>query len=232
MIDLHCHILPGVDDGSANVEESVKLLEMLGSQGVDTIVATPHFYATEDTPEQFLQRREDAYRQLQQAGVDTSKIIPGAEVAYYDGMHKSQVLEQMQIGASKLILIEMPFRNWNDRMIETVCSIQIQLGLQPVLAHIERYAGRQQLKKYKDMLLENGIFFQCNVTAFLNGFKSRRYFRMLQDGQVHFIGTDSHNLTNRAPKLDQAAVIIGKKIGPGLLPELNAYARELLFGEE
>ena len=232
MIDIHCHILPGVDDGSANVEMSAKLLEMLRRQGVDTLVATPHFYATEDTPEQFLQRRADGFAALQQAGIDTSHILPGAEVAYYDGMHKSQALEQMQLGNSRLLLVEMPFRNWSDRMIDVLCRIPDQLGLRPVLAHIERYPGRQQLAKYKDILLDNGVYFQCNATAFLQGFQSRRYFRMLQDGQIHFLGTDCHNLTTRAPQMDQAAAVITKKIGSGMLPELNAYARELLLLSE
>lgn len=232
MIDFHCHILPGVDDGSASVEESVKLLEMLGNQGVDTLVATPHFYATEDTPEQFLQRRQAGFDRLVDAGVDVSNILPGAEVAYYDGMHKSQALEQLQVGKAKLLLIEMPFHSWTSRMIDVLCRIPDELGLQPVLSHIERYAGYQQLPKYKDILLDNGIYFQCNATAFLQGFKSRRYLKMLASGQVHFLGSDCHNLTNRAPRLDEAAAVIGKKIGPGLLPELSAYAKELLFEEE
>lgn len=232
MIDFHCHILPGVDDGSASVEMSAKMLEMLHDQGIDTLVATPHFYPTEDTPEQFLQRRAEGFAALETAGIDTSYILPGAEVAYYDGMHKSDALTQMTVGNTDLLLVEMPFHNWTDRMIDVLCRIPDQLDLRPVLAHIERYPGRQQLAKYMDILLDNGIFFQCNATAFLQGFQSRRYFKMLREGQIHFLGTDSHNLTTRAPKMDQAAAVIAKKIGPGMLPELNAYARELLFGEK
>lgn len=231
MIDIHCHILPGVDDGSANVEMSKQLLEMLHAQGVDALVATPHFYATEDTPEQFLQRRAEGFDALEKAGVDIGHILPGAEVAYYNGMYNSQELEQLQLGNSGLLLIEMPFCDWDHQMMDTLCSIPDHLGLRPVLAHVERYPGRRQLRKYADMLLDNGIFFQCNASAFLKGFKSRRYFRMLQEGNIHFLGSDCHNLTTRAPQLDLAAEVIAKKIGPGMLPELSAYARELLFPE-
>jgi len=229
MIDLHCHVLPGVDDGSANAGMSAKMLEMLRSQGVDTLVATPHFYATEDTPEQFLQRRSEGFARLEQAGIDISHILSGAEVAYYDGMHKSQALEQMQIASSRLLLIEMPFRNWTDRMMDVLCRIPDQLGLQPVLAHIERYPGRQQLAKYQDILLDNGIYFQCNATAFLEGFKSHRYFKMLQKGQIHFLGTDCHNLTSRAPEMGRAVAAIEKKLGGNILSELDKSAKELLF---
>ena len=64
MIDLHTHILPNVDDGSSSLEESLALLRMLASQGVTLTAATPHFYATSDTPEQFFRRREAAWKQL------------------------------------------------------------------------------------------------------------------------------------------------------------------------
>ena len=64
MIDFHSHILPGMDDGSQTVEESLTLLEMLRAQGVDTVAATPHFYARENSPEVFLRRRREAWERL------------------------------------------------------------------------------------------------------------------------------------------------------------------------
>ena len=96
MIDLHTHILPGVDDGSPDAATSAQMLALLQQQGVDTLAATPHFYAWNDTPEAFLQRRRQGFERLQEAGIDTSHILPGAEVAYFDGMSKSQVLQQLQ----------------------------------------------------------------------------------------------------------------------------------------
>lgn len=232
MIDIHCHILPGVDDGSTNVEESAKLLEMLKRQGVRAMAATPHFYAVEDTPEAFLQRRSNAFAQLRQAGIPTDHILPGAEVAYFDEISHCDALTQLQLGNSRLLLVEMPFHDWNDRMVQQLCNIPAQLGLQPVLAHIERYPGRKQLSKYLDLLLEQGMYLQCNATAFLKGWKSRRYFRMLQKGQIHFLGSDCHNLTTRPPKMDLAAAAIEKRVGAGMIRELDALATELLFNEK
>lgn len=229
MIDIHSHILPEVDDGSANVEMSRKMLELLRAQGVTVFTATPHFYAWSNTPEAFLEKRQAGFDRLSAAGIDTSCILPGAEVTYYDGMGKSQALTQLQLGNSGLLLVEMPFSGWTDRMINEVCDLPVQLGLQPVLAHIERYSGRQQFPKYRDILLQNGVYFQCNAAAFLDGWKSRPYFQMLRRGEVHFIGSDCHNLTSRAPELGKAAAVIAKKCGPELLPALQERARELLF---
>ena len=232
MIDLHTHILPGVDDGSPDAATSAQMLALMQQQGVELLAATPHFYAWNDDPEAFLQRRQQGFDRLTEAGIHTDRILPGAEVAYFDGMSKSQVLQQLQLGHTGLLLVEMPFRNWNDRIIRDICELPMQLNLQPVLAHVDRYAGRQQLPKYKDTLLANGVFFQCNADAFLKGWSSRRYFKMLAMGQIHFLGSDCHNLTSRAPNLGAAATAIGKKIGPGLLPELKAFQKELLFSQK
>ena len=229
MIDLHTHILPGVDDGSPDAATSAQMLALLRQQGVDTLAATPHFYAWNDTPEAFLQRRQQGFERLQEAGIDTSHILPGAEVAYFDGMSKSQVLQQLQLGNTGLLLVEMPFRSWNDRIIQEICQLPIQQNLQPVLAHVDRYSSKQQLPKYMDTLLSNGVLFQCNADAFLKGWGSRKFLKMLAMGQIHFLGSDCHNLTSRAPNLGAATAIIEKKIGPGLLPALQEQAKELLF---
>lgn len=231
MIDIHSHILPEVDDGSASVEMSCKMLELLRAQGVTVFTATPHFYAWNDTPEAFLQRRQAGYDRLVRAGVDTASLVLGAEVTYYDGMGKSQALTQLQLGRSGMLLVEMPFSNWTERMVREVCDLPVQLGLQPVLAHIERYDGKQQFPKYRDTLMQNGVYFQCNAAAFLDGWKSRPYLQMLRRGEVHFIGSDCHNLTSRAPELGKAAAVIAKKCGPELLPALQERAMELLFPE-
>ena len=69
LTDFHSHILPGVDDGSTSVEESIAMLRMLSRQGVSHVVATPHFYPNYDDPEQFLRRRKDVYEDLLAANI-------------------------------------------------------------------------------------------------------------------------------------------------------------------
>ena len=110
MIDLHTHILPNVDDGSSSLDESLALLRMLASQGVTLTAATPHFYATSDTPEQFFRRREAAWKQLSGAMESSMPcVLLGAEVAFYRNISQMQQLERFCIGSSRLLLLEMPF---------------------------------------------------------------------------------------------------------------------------
>lgn len=228
MIDLHSHILPGIDDGSQNPEMTRRLLEEMTRQGVKTVVATPHFYAACDNPEAFLQRREDAMRQVAALQGKFPRIIPGAEVAYFDGMGNSDQLAQLQIGTSGLLLVEMPFCPWTERMILQITELQLQLGLIPVLAHVNRYRRKDQLLRHMDKLLDSGVLFQCNAEAFLSPFFRRWALKLLAAGKIHFLGSDTHNLTTRPPKLQQAARIITKKLGADALAGLTAFTADML----
>ena len=227
MIDLHTHILPNMDDGSKSAEETAQLLLLLQQQGIKTVAATPHFYAQE-TPEAFLERRQKAVEQLPVLQEGAPQILLGAEVAYFAGMGNSEALIPLQLGDTKLLLIEMPFGPWNDHMIEEICEIPSQLGLIPVLAHVNRYPGRNQFPKYKDSLLAGGAFCQCNTEAFL-AFRSRRWtIDLLKKGYIHFLGSDCHNLTTRPPHWSEARTVIEKKLGKGCLRDLDREARTIL----
>lgn len=228
MIDLHSHILPGIDDGSQSVEESRALLTLLREQGVQTVVATPHFYAHQDNPEEFLRRREDAIARLDCDPAELPQILTGAEVAYFDGMCHSDVLTRLQLAKSGLLLVEMPFAPWTQRMITEISQLPLLTGLTPVLAHVERYRHRDQLPKYRRQLVEQGVLFQCNADAFLSMQERRWVLSLLKKGSLHFLGSDTHNLTARPPKMDQAAAVIEKKLGADTLSQLTAFSKELL----
>ena len=231
MIDLHSHILPEMDDGSKDAEMSHKMLDEMAAQGVKTVAATPHFYATRDLPEAFLERRAKAVERLGELRPDAPRVILGAEVAYFDAMGRSgAVLEQLQLGDSGLLLIEMPFAPWNERMVREVCDLPLQTGLTPVLAHVDRYRTREQLPRHMERLLGCGVLFQCNAEAFLR-FGSRGWaLKLVRDGCIHFLGSDAHNLTARKPNLGEAARVIEKKLGRDTLEELMDFSRQQLFG--
>lgn len=229
MIDLHSHILPGMDDGSKNPEESAVLLRMLQQQGVTTLAATPHFYARE-TPEAFLKRRQEAMAHLPRLE-DGPNLLLGAEVAYFSGMGNCEELIPLQIGNTKLLLVEMPFQDWTERMIEDICDIPVQLGLIPVLAHINRYTGKRQFPKFKDLLMQAGVLFQCNAEAFLSFFGKRWALEQLGSGYVHFLGSDCHNVDRRPPMLSQANTAIEKKFGKVFLRNFYKSGADLLKNE-
>ena len=217
MIDMHSHILPNVDDGSDSVESTHKMLQMLQSQGVTKVAATPHFYAYKDNPTDFLRRREESL------ALDSweLELMPGAEVAYFDGMSRCRELRELAIGDTGLLLVEMPFGKWTGRMVEELIRIPMELGLVPLLAHVERYRVGSQLPKFLAELSGQQVAMQCNTEAFLSAGSRRWALSMVKKGYVQFLGTDTHNLTDRAPKYDAAVQVIEKKLGREVVEKIT-----------
>jgi protein-tyrosine phosphatase len=99
-----------MDDGSKRVQESLELLSMLSAQGVDTVIATPHFYANDESVDRFLERRAECYGRLCDALPDgVPKMLLGAEVSYYPGISRLEGLSRLCIEGTDILLLEMPF---------------------------------------------------------------------------------------------------------------------------
>ena len=200
MIDLHSHILPAVDDGSRNTQESLKMLRMLKKQGVTKVVATPHFYANRSSVDEFLSNREESYLRLcAELSENMPQIILGAEVKYYEGISRLENLNKLCIGDSKLLLLEMPMRKWTEFILRELRELSLCGNIIIVLAHIERYLAYQN-KGTVDELVNDGILIQANANFFINFTSRHKALSMLRRNLIHFIGSDCHNLTDRVPK--------------------------------
>lgn len=213
MIDFHSHILPAIDDGSKNVEESVQLLQMLKSQGVNTVVATPHFYANHHTPSEFLQKRRDAYDRLTKVWTEQSpQILLGAEVRYYEGISRMQELSSLCIEGTKLLLLEMPFARWTEYAVSELVHLASTGKVVVLLAHVERYFSFQSADVWK-RLIENGIIMQANASFFAELKTRRKAIKLLKERFIRLLGSDCHGVKMRSPQMDKALQRIEKKLG-------------------
>ena len=214
IVDFHSHILPRIDDGSHSVEESIKMLEMEATAGIKTMAATPHFYPDSDTPSRFLARRAEAFEKLQEKLTDAlPKILLGAEIAYFEGMRNCEELKHLAISETRLVLIEMPMKNWTERMLSEVLFSAENLGLTPLIAHIDRYnLGHEELKLVKDFVNQGGMV-QANASAFLHFATCAKTIKMIKNGIVHLLGSDCHNIISRPPNLKEAIEKITGKTG-------------------
>ena len=123
MIDFHSHILPGVDDGSKNLLMSFTMLRRLYKQGVTKVAATPHFYADKQSPDSFARKRDEKWKELRKhLDAECPEVILGAEVYYFEGISKSDSLSKLKIGETPLILVEIPFRKWNERITDDIIT--------------------------------------------------------------------------------------------------------------
>lgn len=232
-IDFHSHVLPNVDDGSQSVTESLKLLQTEADQGIRKIVATPHFYASHDTPERFLQRRERAMEQLREAMAETPglpEIIPGAEVYYFPGMSESEALRELTIGGSDCLLLEMPLAPWTPAMYREMEAMYVKGGITPVIAHIDRYIHPFRTYGIPKMLEQLPVLVQANAEFFLNRYTGRMALRMLREDRIHLLGSDCHNLVDRRPNLGHALQKIEKHLGEDPLRRIREYENHILLG--
>lgn len=218
-VDFHSHVLPGVDDGSPDVQTSLEMLRMEAQQGIRHVVATPHFYAHRDKPEAFLARRSAAEQSLRAAmagQADLPELLLGAEVHYYPGMSNSESLRALSMGQGTYILIEMPFSPWNSAMYQELQAVRTRLGLTPILAHIERYLSPFQHRQVFRALEELPVLIQANAAFFLRRGTAHFALRLLKEGKIQLLGSDCHGVDYRPPNLGEAiARISGHFIADG-----------------
>jgi len=230
IIDFHSHILPEMDDGSQSPEESVQMLKACAEQGVDCVILTPHFYANRDNPEHFLEKRERSLAKLREAmqGSDCPQLIPAAEVEYFEGITAMKQLDDMRIGDSKGLLIEMPFRAWSKRMVSDIIEIHNRRNFRVVLAHIERYMKLQNEDTLVS-LIQAGIRMQSNASFFTESLLSaRKALRAFDQGFIHLLGSDCHNTTTRKPNLKSACDYLTKKRGSDALNHIMSRAANII----
>ena len=233
VVDFHSHILPNVDDGSTSLDESIALLRMEAAQGVQHVIATPHFYPNHDSPERFLKRRNYAEALLREEmakheGLPTLSI--GAEVYFFPGISASDVLSELTIDQKKYILIEMPHAPWPDSMYQELENIKVRQDLTPIIAHVDRYIAPFRTHGIPERLAELPLLIQANASFFLHKSTARMALRLLRKNKIHLLGSDCHNLDSRAPNLGSAIALIEKRLGKEMLTHINFYENEVLRG--
>lgn len=228
MIDFHSHVLPGIDDGSQSVEESLRMLAASAGQGIAYMAATPHFDPSETSPERFLDRRERAAERLRAVWrPELPRLLLGAEVYYCGGISQAGEVEALRIEGTSLLLLEMPFQTWSDRMLAEIIALHDRPGCTVVLAHIERYL-RLQKRPVWEKLLDAGILMQSNASFFLRWNTRHRAVHMFDAGWIHLLGSDCHNMAERPPRVGEALARIGER----RVRTLERRCRALLEREE
>ncbi len=223
--DMHCHLIPGVDDGSGNLEESLAALRQECGEGVTHIVCTSHIAPGEADA---AAKQKEQFEVLRQA---VSQSDLSGKLELYIGNEifgVGSVTESLNEGlihtlnGGHYVLVEFsPMETF--RHIEQVFRSLISGGYLPIAAHIERY---ECLANEKNLaaLEELGVYFQVNTGTVTGKFLSRetRWVRkLLKEERIHFLGTDSHGMHYRPPRMREAGEWVEKHCGGG-------YAERLL----
>lgn len=198
MIDIHCHILPNIDDGAKNMDVSVQMCRIARQNGIKNIVCTPHITTVSDI-DGFVRERNNKIRELQEVikKLDLGiTLYPGAEVYVDDDIFFSTDLKRLAINGSRYILVEFAFKNVSVKKMVGYLNAIIDMGLIPIVAHPERYEYFQFDYDFVNMLIRNGVLFQINSSslASLDGPQEFELaYAMAYSGAASFISTDAHS---------------------------------------
>ena len=230
IIDLHCHLLPQLDDGSNSVIMSLDMLRREAAQGVSIVCATPHYYADQASIGRFCQRREASFQMLRSAlPYETlPRILPAAEVAFFSGIAACAGLEQLCIRGTRTLMLEMPFTEWNDFQIEEVSALVLDRGFHVVLVHPERFYGSKNNVWRLKELAELPVAFQVNAGTLIRWRTRKLGLKLLQDTQYPLLGSDCHNLTTRPPNLAEGRRVVAQKLGEAFLMKMDQSAAGLV----
>ena len=226
IIDVHAHILPGVDDGAKTMDETRRMLQLAYDQGGGGIIATPHYLFGGDSQSAEELREVLAQVQREAWSIDPEfQIYCGNEVLYFDGM--AEDLKEgkiLTLGDSRYVLTEF-YDNVSFHEIYQGVRKVAMAGYRMVIAHVERYFCLREAGKL-DSLIQAGAVIQMNYKSLEGGMfssDSRWCRRQVLEGRVHLLGTDMHNTGSRAPEILQAVKWLHRKKGEA---EASAILRD------
>jgi protein-tyrosine phosphatase len=219
MVDIHHHLLPGLDDGSNSFDTSVAMAKLAVAEGITHVVCTPHANGTfAFDPGVNAAKVEQLRARLADEGVDL-KLGTGCDFHLsYENVRAAQAdPKRFSINGLNYLLIEVPDYGLPPTLTETFYELQLA-GLTPILTHPERNATLLTEPGRMIDWLRGGMLIQVTADS-LTGHKGRRAQRMAYDlldkRWVHFLATDAHNLLTRPPRMREAHDIVASKFGSG-----------------
>ena len=216
-IDIHSHILPGIDDGAENFEMSMEMLRAAWNDGIREIILTPHNKPSHHNagPEKISLLIKKLGNKAQEEGIAMAFHM-GNEMYY--GSDVTQKLEEgraLTMAGSAYVLTEFGMGDGPEHIRYGLYEV-LSHGYRPILAHVERY-GRMLMKtEYVEDLVRMGCYIQVNAGSIMGnyGFGAKQFTRkLLSRGLVHFVATDAHDMGKRKPVLSECAGYVCRKYG-------------------
>ena len=212
--DMHCHILPGVDDGSKSMEMSLEMLEMEYIQGVRNVVLTPHCLAGRTQPELLKTQFEELSHQAAERFPELQLYL-GNELMYSD-----TIIEELSAGnaytinQTNYVLVEF-YTDLSWKQMGNALRRIGSEGYRPILAHMERYECLMRHEERVDELISQGVVMQMNSESVTGGLFDRQAAecrKLIESGRIHLLGTDAHRIGWREPNIADGIKMLRKKI--------------------
>ena len=219
LVDIHCHLLYGVDDGAKTLEDSIHMLDVAVEEEVTDMILTPHYrhgmfaYPGDVIRKRFLQLQLEAEKRGVRLYLGCEYHVNSRIIPYLEGKRV------LSLAGSEYVLTEYA----HDTEESYICQMSEELlchGYIPVIAHIERYDCFRKNIQLASQLRRQGVWIQINADAVLgkNGFGTKRFCKQLMDQEaVDVIASDSHDVTDRRNHLGQCYSLVAKRYGEPLV---------------
>ncbi|WP_421381831.1 tyrosine-protein phosphatase [Bacillus salacetis] len=236
MIDIHCHILPEVDDGSPDMTHSLAMAQRAASEGIKKIIATPHHRdGRYNTPQQLVLKKVDELnKRLQEENIPVT-ILPGQEIHIFgemaDELEAKELLTLSE--GSQYVLVEFPSSHVPRYAEQLMFDIQLK-GYMPIIAHPER---NQEIIENPDVLyslIKRGAYSQVTALSVAGGFgkKIQKFsLSLIENNLTHFVASDAHNTKTRPFKMDKAIDVVEKKFDTDMVYQLMENSELLVEGQ-
>lgn len=231
MVDIHSHILPGIDDGAVDKQMTLNMLKIAENDGISTMVATPHYFSPHyiATQKEVNQKVANINKLAKENEVNV-EVLPGREIML--GNYTLENIKQGVIGSlddTQYLLVEFSMSRWNREYLDIIYELQL-MGYNIILAHPERYHYIQDDITMLNPLIKEGVILQLNVGSILGewGIRVQRVAKeLVRQGVFKLIGSDAHSDTFRTPALQEGLDRV-KKIDPYTEKQMREYPYEIL----
>lgn len=233
MIDMHSHILPQIDDGSRDIEETIDMLKEASNAGFSTIVSTSHYYLGyyEVEEEERMEHIKTIINKLQQEKINLqicngSEIYVNQDIAKWINQHKAS-----SINGSRYVLFELPFHQQIQNLQDIVYSL-LSNKYVPIIAHPERYEYVQKDPNILIDLIELGVLFQSNYGSVIGQYgkqAKKTVTKLLENDFIHFLGSDAHRHKSIYTKIPSAVEEMSKIISENKIKELTTTNPKLVL---
>lgn len=225
MVDVHTHILPGIDDGARDKEEALNMAENLLLQGVNTAICTPHFNPARMDIETFLIGRKNAYDLVRDAKI---RLIEASETYLHDYLFHYSDISALCAGNTNYLLLELPFeKKWQPSILTNIEKLCYYYDVIPIIAHVERYDQLTKSRKTLERLKNMGCLIQMNTRTITNKKYRHLVWTYLKYDYIDVIGSDCHNMASRPPLILAAKEEIINKFGTKKWDRLSENSKKI-----
>lgn len=233
MIDIHCHILPGIDDGASDLAEALDMARISYEDGVRHIVVTPHFNSVYAPHASFIRERTDELQQaIDKAGIGIT-LHPGHEVQLAGAAELRRVIEEREVNllgpSERFLLLEEPWSGYHPESQKAVRYL-VGLGITPIIPHPERHSFFRDEPQLLTDLVSLGAWTQVSADSLAGNYNDecKAFAEWLVDRDLVFtLATDAHN-RNRKPNLSEGYRLVAERAGEQRIQAISARMEQIV----